>query len=254
MSMIPDIYLLQATKKNFKLAKELQNDMGAHFFEHTMYDVKDALTSILALCDMEDMKQTPKVKMYIKRVSDLLNDVRLYHDTSVCNIKHVLINVINILKGNYKSRVNISQSISTIKALAKGDQSHLEQMLLYLLIEAIESDPEKVLEINIDLSQRDRSAQIVVTIRDFAFTEVTQKEVESFHDQSIFKLQIINKEEGAEIIIRIPLTFEVKNLSNAANENSLSLRLGELQINEDSTQRKEKPVKRPQNTEVFIVE
>ena len=98
MSHIPEVYLIQATKRNLEQAKALQDDMGAHFFEHTMYDVKDALTSILAICDMEDMKQMPQVKRCIQRVTDLLGDVRLYHDSTLFNINHVLINVINILK------------------------------------------------------------------------------------------------------------------------------------------------------------
>ena len=86
MANIPEVYLLQATKKNMELAKAFQEDMGAHFFEHTMYDVKDALTSILALCDMEDMKQVPQVKMYILRVTDLLHDVKFYRSSSLFNV------------------------------------------------------------------------------------------------------------------------------------------------------------------------
>ena len=131
MSNIPEVYLLQETKKNLELAKAFQDDMGAHFFEHTMYDVKDALTSILALCDMEDMKQVPQVKKYIQRVTDLLHDVRLYQSSSLFNVNHVVINVVNVMKHKYKSKISISDDLTFIKASVKSDKSHLEQVLLY---------------------------------------------------------------------------------------------------------------------------
>ena len=56
---------MRATKKHLELAKAFQNDMGAHFFEHTMFDVKDTLTSILALCDMEISKFIRRGYIYI---------------------------------------------------------------------------------------------------------------------------------------------------------------------------------------------
>lgn len=209
MANIPEVYLLQATKKNLELAKSCQNQMAGHFFEHTMFDVKDALTSILALCDMEDMKQLPQVKKYIQRVTDLLNDVRLYHDNALFNINHVLINVINVLKKRFKTKIHISHDLSYIKAHTISDRNHLELVLLFTLIEAVEST-EGELNMKIQLMQKERDALININLEDFEFSSVALKEILDFHDSESFKMQITSQKQGTEIMIRLPLSFEAK--------------------------------------------
>ena len=126
---------LQIIKKNRELAKKLQSDMDANFLEHAMYDINDALTSILALCDMEQMKSIPKVKNYIQRVNELLNDVQIYQDDKIFNINHLLRNVIDIVKDSFKSKVKILSSFTQVKALVKSNQKCLERILLYILVE-----------------------------------------------------------------------------------------------------------------------
>jgi hypothetical protein len=252
--MIPDVYLLQASKKNLKLAKELQNEMSSHFFENTLFDVKDSLTSILALCDMEDMKQTGKVKMYIRKISDMLNDVRLYHNSECFNVTHVLQNIISTIQSKYKGLVKLDQSITPIKALAKADQQHLEQVLLFLLIEAIEANPEKTQTITVDLHQKSHDAQITVHVEDFKYSDVSQKELETIHDQSIFKLQLEHRQGDAEVMIRIPLKFEVKG--QGKNEDGLHFRLTDLQLMEKETPETEKNKqgsRKAEKSEIFIV-
>lgn len=225
MANIPEVYLLQATKKNMELAKAFQEDMGAHFFEHTMYDVKDALTSILALCDMEDMKQVPQVKMYIQRVTDLLHDVKFYRSSSLFNVNHVVINVINVLKGNYKAKINIDHDLSFIKAFAKSDKGHLEQILLYSLIEAVEASPEK-LNLKIELAQNEHDAVITIRIKNFIYSSVALKEIQNFYDSSAFKMQISTQKQGVEMIIRLPLSFDVKQSKKLNNEKHLTVKVG----------------------------
>lgn len=216
MSNIPDIYLLQDTKKHQEQAKAFQDDMGAHFFEHTMYDVKDTLTSILALCDMEDMKQIPQVKKYIQRVTDLLHDVRLYHDHYHFNVNHVMINVINVLKKGYKNRIHINHDLDFIKANTQSDRNHLEQVLLYSLIEAIEScDAE--LAVDVSLQQKEQDAMIIIHLRAFKYNSIALKEITEFHNPDTFRMKIGSVEGGTEISIRLPLSFEkaeekVKNI------------------------------------------
>jgi hypothetical protein len=209
MANIPEVYLLQAARKNMELAKAFQDDMEAHFFEHTMYDVKDALTSILALCDMEDMKQLPQVKKYIQRVTDLLHDVRSYGSSSLFNVNHVVINVINVLKGNYKSKIHFDHELSFLKACVKSDKSHLEQLLLYSLIEAVEASPKEA-GIRIELIQKEHDAVITMRLKDFLYSSVALKEIESFHDDTAFKMQITQQDGSTEIIIRLPMSFDTK--------------------------------------------
>jgi len=227
MSNIPEVYVLQATRKHLEQSKLLQDDMGAHFFEHTMYDVKDALTSILALCDMEDMKQVPRVKKYIQRVTGLLNDVRFYQSGSHFNMNHVVINVINVIKAHYKSSVNISYDLTNIKAYAKSDKNHLERMLLYVLIEAIESLNGQEVNLDIELSQKDKDAMIVFRIKKFHYASVALREIIEFHEKDAFKMQINSVDENTEIIIRVPLSFDIKEADVIKSSNK-KLKIGEL--------------------------
>lgn len=253
MSNIPEVYLLQATKKNLELAKAFQDDMGAHFFEHTMYDVKDALTSILALCDMEDMKQVPQVKKYIQRVVDLLQDVRLYQSSSLFNVNHVVINVINVMKHKYKSKISISEDLTFIKASVKSDKSHLEQILLYSLIEAVESR-EGNLNLKVELAQKERDAVITLRLEDYEYSSVVLREIREFHNSAAFRMQINVLSSDTEIIVRLPLSFETREKEAAARESSVSLTLGELKLAEKShaqTHRMERKANRQTNEKAF---
>ena len=228
MNNIPEVYLLQATKRNLEQAKAFQDDMGAHFFDHTMYDVKDALTSILALCDMEDMKQMPQVKKCIQRVTDLLNDVRLYHNNAAFNINHVVINVINVLKKNYKTRIHIEHDLSYIKASTHSDRNHLELVLLYSLIEAMESS-EGDLRMKIQLMQKERDAVITIRLADFKFSSVVINEITKFHDPAAFRLQIGSIEQGTEIVIRLPLSFDKKEQEEKTQRQQTKITVGKPQ-------------------------
>lgn len=230
MSNIPEVYLLQATRKHLEQARAFQDDMGGHFFEHTIYDVKDALTSILALCDMEDMKQVPQVKKYIQRVTDLLHDVRLYSSSSVFNVNHVAINIVNILKNHYKSKMAVSHQFTTIKAYACSNKSHLERMVLYTLIEALESVQEEQLGMEISLVQKDYDAVISIRLKNFRYTSVVLKEIRSFHKENAFVMQINESSQDTEILIRVPLSFDAKETAEAKAENALNVTLGELKI------------------------
>ncbi len=225
MTNIPEVYLLQATKKNLEQAKAFQDDMGAHFFEHTMYDVKDALTSILALCDMEDMKQMPQVKKYIQRVTDLIQDVRSYQSRSLFNVNHVVINVINVLKSNYKARIHIKHNLSSIKAYAKSDKGHLEQVLLYSLIEAVESCGGE-LNIEIELAQKEHDASIGILFKDFQYPAVVLKAIQDLHDSSAFKMQINTEVQETELVILLPLSFDVRESEEIGTQKPITVKVG----------------------------
>ena len=229
MDQAPNIYLLQATRKHFELAQAFQDDMGAYFFEHTMYDVKDALSSILAICDIAEMEELPEIKGYIQRVTDLIGDVSLYHDNNVFNVKHVLLNVIKMLEKSYKGRIDLSQQISSIKAQAKGDQHHLEKVLLYAMLEAIESSPiDKEIDLNVSLSQRERDALMNIRIENFSYSSVARKEVLNFSNQKGLKTHILSEDDATVVSIHVPLSFATRASSRKNEDKSLSLSLDEL--------------------------
>lgn len=206
---------LQIAKKNRELAVELQSEMDANFLEHAMYDINDVLTSILALCDMEQMKSIPKVKEYIKRVNELLNDVQIYQDETTFNVNHLLRNVIDIVKDNFKNKVKILTTFSTVKALVKSNQKLLERVLLYLFIELI-TTPNKPEEgsIYVTLSQKDNEAIIQIRHDDFIFSHEQLKEVGELREDFSGNMEVSKKGNGVSISIRLPLTFKTAGLFN----------------------------------------
>ncbi len=229
MANIPDIILLQATRRNLERAKTFQDEMVGYFFEHTMYDVKDAMSSILAVCDIEGMKRLPEVKKYIQRVNNLIEDVSLYNDRTAYNVYHILLNVMKILERAHKDQLSITYRIASVKAQARGGQAHLEQALLYMIIEAIQSmEPGRELNLEIDLSQKERDALITLKIPDHSYAEVVRKEILTVANQGQLKTQIFVKNSGSEVSIRLPLYFGAKADLDALSDRSLSLRLDDL--------------------------
>jgi hypothetical protein len=209
------------------LAIKLHNKMDANFLEHTMYDINDALTSILALCDMEQIKSIPKIKKYIERVNNSLNDVRIYQNKGVFNVNHVLNNVIDIINDNFKNKVKIESSLVSINALAKSDQNKIETILLYLLVEIVMSPEENDdLKLFISLHQADKDAQIIIRKRNFDFSPATLKEIDRLRDGFGGKMDMNMVNSGIEIEIRIPLDFTLpKDVFSSVIEKSYNIEM-----------------------------
>ncbi len=206
---------LQIAKKNRILVEKLQNEMDSNFLEHAMYDINDALVSILALCDMEQMKSIPKIKNYIQRVNELLNDVQIYQDEKIFNINHLLRNVIDIIKDNFKDRAKIFTSFSIVKALVKSNQKCLERILLYLLVElTLNPDRPEGGGINVELTQKDTEAQILIIRENFNFSHEQIKEVGLLREDFSGKMEISKKGSGIYIRILLPLSFKSVNSFN----------------------------------------
>ena len=235
---LPEIYLTQATRRNLELAKDFQRDMDANFLEHAMFDIKDALTSILALCDMEDMKQVPSVKKYIQSITEQLEDVITYQSNAPFSVSHVLINVINIIKNHYKNQALLTYDLSQIKAFAECDKNHLEQVLLYLVIEALESDREQVRDFKLALYQQEKNAVISIRVDKFQYNSSFLKEIMGFYNQDAFRLQISDKGGYSQVFVQVPLTFGKRQERDV--ESSISLELGELKRTESSQEQHEK--------------
>lgn len=200
-------------KKNVKLAEKLQSEMDANFFEHAMYDINDALTSILALCDIEQMKGVPKVKGYIQRVNELLNDVQVYQDEKIFNVNHLLRNVIDIINDSFNSEVKILTSFVVVKALVKSNQKQIESILLYLLVELImiPNNSEKN-NIHVELSQKDNEVQIMIRREDFSFSHEQLKEASELRENFTGKMEILKKGNGVSISISLPLSFKTSSI------------------------------------------
>jgi hypothetical protein len=207
--MISQFLSVQASRENKKLADKLYNEMNTNFLEHTMYDVNDALTSILAICDMEEMENIPKVKQYIQRINNLLNDVQIYQGRAVFNINHVLKNVIDVVSNRFKNKVKIQYTFSEIKPFVKTNKSQLEKILLYIFIELITAkqgaDP---LDISVHLNQKEQDAQIIIGNVSCNFSKTAIDEISRLHEGFIGNIQTSPKEQGVEINIKLPLSFK----------------------------------------------
>lgn len=207
--MISQFMTLQVSKENLKLAIRLQNEMNTNFLEHVMYDVNDALTSILALCDMEEMKSIPKVKTYIQRVNELLKDLRVYQNVNMFNMNHVLENVIDVIKYHFKNKTKIDYSFSKVNALAEGYQVKLEHMLLYILIEMMsggtETDDSKIF---ISLHQKEKDAQILIKKVGYSFSQLAITEIDKLKENFAGNMQMENQGGEFSVNIRIPLSFK----------------------------------------------
>ena len=236
---LPEIYLAQATRRNLELAKSFQRDMDAHFLEHAMFDIKDALTSILALCDMEDMKQVPSVKKYIQNITEQLEDVVTYQSNAPFSVSHVLINVINIIKNHYKGRAGLTYELNQIKASAECDKNHLEQILLYLIIEVLETGVQKQRDLKLALYQLEKNAAISIKVENFQYSSAFVREIMAFYKQDAFRLQISDKGSYTEVLVQVPLTFG-KRQDKEAGKPSISLELGELKRVEAEQEQHEK--------------
>jgi len=213
--MISQFLSMQASKENKKLAEELHDEMNSNFLEHAMYDINDALTSILALCDMEEMENIPKVKKYIQRVNSLLNDVQAYQSNSAFNINHVLSNMIDVIKDHFKGKAKINYTFSEVKSLVKSNKLQLEKILLYILVELIITGQDSdLLDISVHLHQKEQDAQIAIVKTNHRFTDFASEEIGRLIENFTGKVQINPKGQGVEIDVRIPLNFRRPKKSN----------------------------------------
>ena len=223
--MINQFLSIQASKENKKLASELYNEMNVNFLEHTMYDVNDALTSILAICDMEEMRSIPKIKEYIQRVNTLLGHVQTYQNNSAFNINHVLENVIDVIKDHFKNKAKISYTFSEVNTLAKGNKPQLEQILLYILIDLVTAEQESdLLDISVHLCQKEQDAQIVIRKTNHKFTKSASEEIDRLIEDFVGKIRLDPKGQGVEIDIRLPLNFR-KPTKSADLSHTTSIKL-----------------------------
>jgi hypothetical protein len=199
----------QVSKGNMELVEKLHNKMDGNFLEHTMYDINDALTTILALCDMEQVKSIPKIKKYIERINNSLRNVQVYQDKGVFNVNHVLNNVIDVIDDNLRHKVQLECSLTPINALAKSNQTIIERILLYLLIEIITSprDNNDDLKLIISLNQAEKDARIVIKKYNFSFSPAAMKDIDALKSKFAGKLNINTANSATEIDIRIPLDF-----------------------------------------------
>jgi hypothetical protein len=209
----------QNQDKSGELVAKLQQEAHMLFYDKMMYDINDALTSILAVCDIEGKEGIPKVKQYIHRINQSLNNTKNYQSVlksdKEFNISAVLQNLISVIKDRYKT-AKLACLISDIKAPVLCDQSKFEELFLYMFINMLTSANTMDSEILIELRQKDQDAMITI-LKDFhAFQPEVLENINKINGKPDFNgnIQITNHGKGVEIIMKIPLIFRVVSISN----------------------------------------
>lgn len=199
------------------LIKELQRETHALFFDNMMYEINDALTSILASCDVDGREAIPKIKQYIHRINQSLNNAKNLNSEVTgdrrFNIGIVLQNLIHTIKEKYK-HAKMACLISDIKAPVYGDQSKFEELLLYIFINIFSCPEAFDSEMLIELRQKDQDAMITILKDSHAFQAEELQYINSMNKGSGFEgeIQITPHGQGVEVIIRIPLHFGTENI------------------------------------------
>lgn len=217
---IPTIYLLQDLKKNIELTNHLQKGLTAHFFKHTMYGVKDALSTILALCDMEEMKNIDRVKSSIQRVNAYIEDVALYHSGQAFNARHVLENILKVLNDYYKGQLQLTLEANLNDALVYAKQAHFEKSLLFLFIQIFEQskiqneNEGEPIATSVRLVQKNMDMEIAIYFEGKYFDPTIEKEVLSFVNKESLKLVIREQKKGMELVLTAPLAMSHSSIEN----------------------------------------
>jgi hypothetical protein len=224
----------QIKKLNNEALKKLRGQILSNFLEHTMYDINDALASILALCDMEDMKSIPKVKKYIQKVNSLLEDLSVYQNDEFFNVNHVLKNIIDLIKDDFKQKANIEYAPVQVNALVKSKQTYLEDVLLCLFFELVSKANESQVDpIVVDLRQKDRDAVLTITKKNFSFSTNFLKDFDELKGKADFSIRLSPKDGGVEVVIKMPLEFNQMKINAQAQVNVV----GNIQIQQKTTNR-----------------
>jgi len=210
--------------KYTELVKELQLQTRALFYDRMMYEINDALTSILAVCDVEGKEAVPKIKQYIHRINQSLNNTKNFQSSlrsdKKFNVNIVLQNLIHVIKEKYKD-VKMACIISDIKAPVQGDQAKFEELLIYIFISMFTNPNVLESEMLIELRQKDQDAMVTILKDSHVFSFDIMEQINKIRDGGDFKgnVQITPHGKGIEVIIKIPLQFSLVSISNPVVKN-----------------------------------
>jgi len=204
-------------KRQKELVKKLQAEARMLFYDHMMYDINDSLTSILAVCEIEPKEAIPKIKQYIHRINQSLHDTKNYqnnsYDEKKFNISLVVKNIIRAIEGNYR-QMKLIPLVSDIKAPVLGEQSKFEQLILCILVGILFELNANDSEVLIELRQKDQDALLTILKDNFAFSKEILEQINTMSQTEDFKgsVQITPQGKGVEVIIKIPLQFQMVNI------------------------------------------
>ncbi|MBI5422427.1 HAMP domain-containing histidine kinase [Candidatus Peregrinibacteria bacterium] len=218
--VVPRMLKSQVIQKMKEEVDRLQAEARLHFFDNMMYEINDSLTSILAITEMEPKDSIPKIKHYIHRINQSLHSTKSYQISSKgeerFNLTLVLRNLLYVIEEHYK-KAKLVTLISDIKAPVLGDQSKFEQIFFYIFVDIL-ARAESETEILVEARQKDQFAMVTILKDQFAFSEEALAQIDRLTEESPDlkgRLQITPQGNGVELIIKIPLQFQMVTLMGA---------------------------------------
>jgi len=211
--VVPKMLKSQIVEKMRAGVARLQNEARMRFFDRMMYEINDSLASILAITEMEPKDSVPKIKQYIHRINQSLQNTKHYQAVSsgakTFNVSLVLRNLVQVTEGDFR-KAKLVTLISDLRAPVLGDQTKFEQLFLTILLDIVgRVDGES--ETLIECRQKDQFAQITILKDRFSFSEEAMGEINRITEEEADfrgRLQITPHGNGIEVILKIPLQFQ----------------------------------------------
>lgn len=239
--MVPlDLLLtLHNEEKQRELLHQFKADTSRLFLERSACDINDALTSILAVSELESPKTVPKIKKYIHRVNQSLQSLKVYQSAvrqkSLFNIMAVLSNLLNVLEEHLKEKIFIKRALGEMKANGEGDQSELEELILYFFIQMAESGRENKSEFTLTLTQKDQEAIVVIDVNNpLVYPEKALVNLRTRAGGFKNRIHLNAQSEATQLFIKIPLLFPS---TSAASKPSINITFNRVTLKEPARTR-----------------
>lgn len=225
--VLPKLLTTQMVSKHEELVQQLQQEARMLFYDRMMYEINDSLTSILAVCDVEGKEAIPKIKKCIDCINQSLKNTKHYQNNFAgkkrFDISLVLRNLVRVIKDNIKES-KIACLLSDIKAPAQGDQAAFEELFLHLFVNmfSFSNNPDFRSEAIIELRQRGQDAVVTILKESHQFSEETLKKINKIKKEKDFvgDVRINTKTHGVEVIILVPLQFQVVEIDQPSVKSS----------------------------------
>ncbi|QQR82936.1 hypothetical protein IPJ72_03850 [Candidatus Peregrinibacteria bacterium] len=206
----------QPIQEQLRLVEKLKQHTKVLFHQYMSYEINDALTSILAICDQHAKQIVPEVKASIQRINRSLYHTSDYHrqsshDINTFDIDLVVKNLVRVVKDHFNDNpVHLSPMATGVRV--EGDQSAFERIFLLLVTEMISSSPYRT-DLYIEVKQKNYEITVALVmpqaiIRPDIIQVINGIEIEHGFEK---KTEIFSTERGLVATIAFPIMMNGGN-------------------------------------------
>lgn len=223
--------------------KKLQREISAGIFDSTVHEINDSLTSILAVCETEGKEAIPKIKQYIHRINQSLENAKNTQESESAeekfNITQLTKSVVSVVQNEFKNRKLICL-VSDIKAPTSGSRKNLELLLLNLLTDMFSSGDSDLSEVLIELRQKDQDVMLTIIKDLYHLTPEIHSIIDDLIKKSTYEVNISPQGQGIEVVIKAPLQFGLSAVQPGIKVSDVKLQQGKQSVNKKEVNWKEK--------------